>query len=226
MMPKIARKTLGLKDGTFSRVAIEHHGLVFQGEGITKPVSTPVSMLGTYTSAMLNNLFVYMKNNHHNGMLGVTTGPLTKIVFFKRGDIVFAGSTDVHERIGSYFVRHGFMTQEQVDEIAANEDPRRFGVQCKEAGYITSEQMWEALRTQIVSICCSLVEFPVGFYFFMPNSVPGDSFSHFKFVPNQILFEGVLRLDERERAHGIDHNAIDERSPLEVLSAMEHFGDE
>ena len=93
MMPKIARKTLGLADGTFSRIEIEHHSLVFKGDGVTRPVVAPVSMLGMYTSDMLNNLFLYMRNNRQNGVLSFTTGPLTKSVFFKTGSIVFAGST-------------------------------------------------------------------------------------------------------------------------------------
>ena len=221
MMPKIARKTLGLADGSFSRIEIEHCALVLKGNGITRPVTVPISMLGTYTSDMLNNLFLYMRNNRQNGVLSFTTGPLTKSVFFKRGNIVFAGSTDARERIGNVFLQSGLMTQEQIRKIEAHDDPRRFGVRCRAAGYIDHEQLWDALRVQVVRICSSLVSFPVGSYFFLPNSVPGDSFSHFKFEPTQILFEGVIRMDEEQRQRGIDPEALDPRSPLEVLAAME-----
>jgi len=225
MMPKIARKTLGLADGSFSRIEIEHCALVLKGDGITRPVTVPVSMLGTYTSDMLNNLFLYMRNNRQNGLLNFTTGPLTKCVFFKRGNIVFGGSTDATERIGNILLNLGFITEEQIAKVEAHDDPRRFGVRCRAAGYITYEQLWEALRVQIVGICCSLVSFPVGSYFFLPNSVPGDSFSHFKLEPTQVLFEGVIRMDEQQRERGIDPKRLDPRSPLEVLAAMEEGDD-
>ncbi len=221
MMPKIVRKTLGLADGSFSRIAISHHALTFQGEGVTRPVACGVSMIGTYTNDMLNNLFLYMRNNRQNGILSFTTGPLTKSVFFKRGHIVFGGSTDATERIGNVLLNLGYMTEAQLEEIEKNDDPRRFGVRCKEAGYIEYDQLWDALYVQLIGICCSLVSFPVGTYFFLPNAVPGDSFSHFKLEPTQVLFEGVIRQDERDHARGFDAKKQDQRSPLEVLDAIE-----
>jgi len=200
MMPKIVRKTLGLKDGSFSRIAIRHHALAFEGEGFTRPVTCNVSMIGTYTSDMLNNLFLYMRNNRQNGILSFTTGPLTKSVFFKRGQIVFAGSTDATERIGNVLRKLGLVTQEQLDEVAAHDDPRRFGVRVKEAGHITYDQLWHALHVQVTNICCSLVDFPVGSYFFLPGCVPMDSFSHFLIEPTEVLFQGVIQQDEKLRA--------------------------
>jgi len=221
MMPKIARKTLGLKDGSFSRIAIEHHSLIFCGEGVTKPVVLPVAMLGTFHSDILNNLFLYLRNNRQNGVLGVTTGPLTKAVFFKKGHIVFSGSTDATERIGNVLRKLGLVTQEQLDEVAAHDDPRRFGVRVKEAGHITYDQLWHALHVQVTNICCSLVDFPVGSYFFLPGCVPMDSFSHFLIEPTEVLFQGVIQQDEKLRALGQTSADRDSRSPLEVLAAME-----
>ena len=219
MMPKIARKTLGLADDSFSHIGIQHSSLVFTGEGITRPVTLPVSMVGTFHNDLLNNLFLYLSNNRHNGILGVTTGPLTKAIFFKKGHIVFSGSTDATERIGNIMMNQGYVTQEQIDSVEHNEDPRRFGVRLKEAGYITYDQLWEALRIQVIQICCSLVDFPVGTYFFVTGAVPGDSFSHFFIEPNEVLYKGMIELDEKHRRYG--HPGTDDRSPLEVLTAME-----
>ena len=185
MMPKIARKTLGLADGSFSHIGIEGHALAFRGEGVTRPVTLPVSMIGTFHSDILNNLFLYVRNNRQNGVLGLTTGPLTKAVFFKRGHIVFSGSTDATERIGNILVREGLMTQAQVREVEQHDDPRRFGVRCKEAGFLTPEQLWEGLRAQVVHICCSLVDFPVGNFFLLPNCVPEETFNHFFSSPRR-----------------------------------------
>ncbi len=224
MMPKIARKTLGLADGSFSHIGIEGHALAFRGEGVTRPVVLPISMIGTFHSDILNNLFLYVRNNRQNGCLGVTTGPLTKAVFFKRGHIVFSGSTDATERIGSILVRLGFMTQAQIREVEQHDDPRRFGVRCKDAGFLNQEQLWEALRSQVVHICCSLVDFPVGNFFFLPNCVPEESFNHFFIEPAEVLFQGVVAQDEKQRALGLT-DAVDARSPLEVLAAMEESGD-
>jgi hypothetical protein len=177
-------------------------------------------MLGTFHSDILNNLFLYLRNNGQNGILGVTTGPLTKAVFFKKGHIVFSGSTDATERIGNLLLKHGYVTQEQLDSVTGHDDPRRFGVRLKDAGFITHEQLWHALRAQVIGICCTLVDFPVGTFFFLPACVPMDSFSHFFVEPTEVLFEGVIRQDERLRALGANAEP-DPRSPLEVLAAME-----
>lgn len=218
MMPKIARKTLGLADGSFSRISIESNSLVFRGEGVSRPVALPVSMIGTFHSDILNNLFLYLANNRQNGFLGVTTGPLTKGVFFKRGHIVFSGSTDATERIGNIMLALGYVSEEQIRQVEAHDDPRRFGVRLKAAGFITHDQLWEGLRVQINRICCSLVDFPVGSYFFLPNCVPQDAFNHFMIEPQEVLFQGAIAMDERMRNVP---ERVDQRSPLEVLASME-----
>lgn len=221
MMPKIARKTLGLADGGFSRIAIGGDGLTFRGDGVTRPVQRPVSMMGTYHNDILNNLFLYLANNRQNGILCVTTGPLTKAVFFKRGQIVFSGTTDAKERLGNVLMRLGLVTQDEIDSVEAKDDPRRFGVRMRDAGFITQEQLWDSLRVQVVGICCSLVHFPVGIFFFLPGCVPQDWFNHFRIQPNEVLFESMLRLDERERLAALRGASLEGKSPLEVLAAME-----
>jgi len=221
MMPKIARKTLGLSDGPYSRVGIQANGIVFSGASHvgSDRCYHAASMLGTFHPDLLNNLYVYLSHTRQNGMLVVTTGPLTKVVFFKDGEIVFAGSTDATDRIGNILVRMDYVTQEQIEEVASEEDPRRFGVRVKERGYIDYDQLWEALHVQTTEICCSLVAFPVGNYFFLPNVVPDDSFSHFRIQPTQVLFRGMIAMDESRRADALAEH--DNRSPLDVLSAME-----
>lgn len=221
MMPKIVRKTLGLADGSFSTIGIENHGLVFRGAGMTRPVALPVSMIGTFHSDILNNLFLYLSNNRHNGVLAVTTGPLTKAIFFKQGHIVFSGSTDARERIGKVMIDLGYVTEEDVRSVEENPDPRRFGVRMKDAGLITYEQLWEGLRVQMMKICHSLVDFPVGSYFFLPNCVPHDSFNHFFIEPTEVLFQSMIEMDERLRRLGIEALRMEERSPLDVLAEME-----
>ena len=225
MMPKITRKTLGLADGSFSHIGIEGHSLVFQGEGVTRDVALPVSMFGNYHSDILNNLFLYLRNNRQNGCLAVTTGPLTKVVFFKKGHIVFSGSTDATERIGNVMLRLGYVTEEQIQQVESHDDPRRFGVRIKDAGFCTYDELWDGLRVQVVGICCSLIDFPVGNFFFLPNCVPQDAFNHFFIEPAEVLFQGVLRQDEKLREMGDTLPELDLRSPLEVLTAMEESGD-
>jgi len=218
MMPKIARKTLGLRDGSFSHLAIESGGFVFRGDGVTRPVVLPVSLAGTYHSDILNNLFLYLSNNRQNGVLCVSTGPLTKNIFFKNGQIVFAGSTDARERIGDVLLRLGFVTREQIASVESHGDPRRFGVRLRDAGAITQEQLWEGLRSQVSGICCSLVHFPVGTFFFLPNCVPADAFCHFVIDPSEVLFQSMVRMDEHHHRVGYDPNKGISQNPLDLLT--------
>jgi len=205
MMPKIARKTLGLADGPFSRVGIQYGGIVCSGAAVSGDdlCHYTASMVGTFHRDLLNNLFVYLSHSRQNGMLVVTTGPLTKTIFFKHGQIVFAGSTDANDRIGNVLVRLGHVTQEQIDQVAAHDDPRRFGVRVKDRGYISYDTLWESLHIQTTEICCSLIEFPVSSYFFLPDVIPAESFNHFQIAPTQVLFRGMIAMDEsrRDAAH-------------------------
>ncbi len=222
MTPKIVRKTLGLKGGSFSFITIEHGSLLFKGETEDGILRLPLSMMGTFHNELLNNLFLYLSNNRQNGILSVTTGPFTKSVFFKKGRIVFGGSTDARDRIGNVLLKLGYLNEEQLEEVAEDDQgTRRFGVRAHDMGFITKEQLWNALKIQVVGISCSLVNFPVGTYFFLPDCVPLDSFSRFSFDPTRMLFEGLRRLDEdQRRIDQGDSNAL-ELTPLQVLSALE-----
>ena len=220
-MPKIARKTLGLAEGHYSRIAIEHSQLALFGQGMSSEVVIPLSMFGTYHAEALNTLFLLLGTTRQNGILCVTTGPLTKAVFFKEGQVVFSGSTDMADRIGNVLLRLKMVDESDLERIANDDDPRRFGVKLKAAGLITHDQLWEALRVQVSDICHSLVNFPTSTYFFMPNCVPYDSFSHFRIHPTQVLFQGMIQYDESLKHAGIDQTATDDRGPLEILSAME-----
>jgi hypothetical protein len=219
MMPKIGRKTLGLKDGSFSHIEIKGGDFRFVGEGLNdEDVVLPVSLLGTYHGNILNNLFLYVANNRHNGFLGVTTGPLTKGVFFKEGHIVFSGSTDATERVGDILMRLGYVTAEQVKAAERTADKRRLGVRLRSMGALTHDELWDGLRQHVMEICASLVDFPVGTFFFLPNCVPEDSFSRFMIEPAEALFQGAIAADERNRGR-VAHE--DERSLFEALDAIE-----
>jgi len=225
MMPKIVRKTLGLAEGGYSRISIENHTLALRGPGCDGgEVVVPLSMLGTFHADALNNLFLYVSSTRQNGILAVSTGPYTKAVIFKDGKVVFSGSTDASDRIGMILRRLGYASEEDIERVANDGDPRRIGVKLKSAGLITHEQLWEALNEQVTSICHSLVHFPVGTYFFLPNSVPEDAFSHFGIQANEVLFQGMIRFDEQNRRSALDPRALEQLSPLEVLAAMEEQG--
>lgn len=221
-MPKIARKTLGLVEGHFARIAIENSQLALFGQGLSSDVVVPLSMLGTFHAEALNTLFLQLASTRQNGILCVTTGPLTKAIFFKDGEVVFSGSTDMRDRLGAVLLQLGFATEAQIKTVDSDEDPRRFGVKLKSSGVLSHEQLWEALRIQVRSICHSLVNFPVSTYFFMPNCVPFDSFSHFRIQPNELLYQGMIEYDEKVQREG-GPPSFDDRSPLEILSAMEEL---
>jgi len=226
MMPKIVRKTLGLAEGSYSRISIEMHTLALRGPGSDGgEVVAPLAMLGTFHADALNNLFLYLSSTRQNGILAVSTGPLTKAIFFKDGKVVFSGSTDASDRIGNILRRLGYVSGEDIERIANDGDPRRIGVKLKSAGLIDHDQLWEALRVQVTGICHSLVQFPVGTYFFLPNSVPDEAFGHFMIQANEVLFQSMIHFDEANNRNGLDPHAIQNLSPLEVLAAMESEGD-
>ncbi|MEE8105303.1 MAG: hypothetical protein V3T86_07190, partial [Planctomycetota bacterium] len=82
-MPKIARKILGLSDGSFSRIGIRGGSIVFESRSDDAEILLPVSMVGIFHNDLLNNLFMYLASNRQNGILAVSTGPLSKVVLFK-----------------------------------------------------------------------------------------------------------------------------------------------
>lgn len=100
-----------------------------------------------------------------SGLISVDTGRGVKKLFFQRGEIVFASSTLIDDRLGEVIYRAEMIDMEQMASSAVQVTREfKFGQVLLKSGIFDAVQLWKALRLQVREIIESV--FLVGHVFY------------------------------------------------------------
>lgn len=121
-------------------------------------------------------LFDMLKGLHERlwtGMLSVETSVGLKSIYFLHGELVFARSALFDDRLGEVIYRGGDLSLDELTDSAAQVDRnRKFGQVLITSGLFDHVKLWEALKSQVYQIVCSVfMEKKVGVEFF-PSEEP------------------------------------------------------
>lgn len=101
------------------------------------------------------------------GKLQVVFGRVEKALFFDGGQLVFATSNDRQDGLGEVMLRSGALTQSQFEEASTLvETGQRFGSAIAEMGIYRVEEILSWVRRQVIQVISSVLDYPVGRYFF------------------------------------------------------------
>lgn len=88
-----------------------------------------------------------------DGMVGVDLGNAVKRLYFRRGELVFAGSNLMDDRLGEILYREGMISLDQLTEAAVQVNrTTKFGKVLIDNGVFSCTQLWDALRLQVMSV--------------------------------------------------------------------------
>ncbi len=160
-------------------------------------MSTKSVMTGDLGSISLADLFTLISLSKKTGALKCTRGAETRTVLWEQGEIVFARSNSVRESLGCFLVRRGLITEEQNAESARKITPdTRHGKVLVRLGYITMEQLWWAVKNQVLEIVYGLFQWNSGFFEFLEGKVESREKITLAISTTKIVMEGIRRLDE------------------------------
>lgn len=157
-----------------------------------KPVLT-----GDLGSINLADLFTLLNLSRKTGVLRCTRGAETRTILWEQGEIVFARSNSVRDSLGCFLARRGLITEEQNAESARKITPdTRHGKVLVRLGYITTEQLWWAVKNQILEIVYGLFQWNNGFFEFLEGKIESREKITLSVSTPKIVMEGIRRLDE------------------------------
>nr|WP_153866311.1 MULTISPECIES: DUF4388 domain-containing protein [Myxococcaceae] len=160
---------------------------------------------GSLPALSLAEVFGHVLSGIRSGVLVVRRGALRKSVHFRDAQVVFATSTEAHERLGSVLTRLGLVSTEQLAEgLRAVAPGVRLGQALTRAGYLTEANLYNAMTYLVREVVVDLFELPDGDFLFLEGAPPpeGDSLKLPERTRELVLegmkrAEGVLRLRER-----------------------------
>jgi tetratricopeptide (TPR) repeat protein len=99
-----------------------------------------------------------------SGVVAVTSGDVTKGLYFRRGRFVFAASTVEDDRLGEFLVRTGRINREQFEAalLAAQGPGRRLGQSLVEMGAVNDLDLEDLVAEQLHRIAVSAFRWTAG----------------------------------------------------------------
>ncbi len=156
-----------------------------------------ISLHGSIESFGIADLFSLINMSRRNGLLLLIADPAQKSVYFRRGEIVFAGSNLPEERLGQVLYRTGKLSREALDEAEQHVQPgKRFGAMLLERKLIDSSALLWGVKYQIEEIIYSVFRLSGGSFFFFDGDFAEDELAQFSIDTNNVLMEGYQRVDE------------------------------
>lgn len=162
-----------------------------------------------------------------------------KAVHLHRGEVVFAASNQVVDRLGESMLRHGALTLEQLRDAERFFQPsQRFGKVLVQRGIVTPRELWESVKLQVEDVVRSLFSHTAGTVHFWEGEVEPDNVVRLSLPTQRLVAEGLERRDELFRLLALveDANvrlvsldakpnrlAANERAFVEVLGTHDHF---
>lgn len=176
------------------------------------------ALLGHLSAIKLDAVLSMLDASGHRGVLQIEDGPTMVRLHLDRGRIRLAEAEGVEEdlRLGRFVVEAGFMTNEQLEQIAHTPDPARrpLGQRLVEDGNLRKGELARVLLNQAREVTCHLLEWDEGRYSFEPSQTlhplaqTGAS-ARSELKISEVLLEGLRRVEERAEM-GPDMPSVDE----------------
>jgi hypothetical protein len=152
--------------------------------------------------------FLYFRREDH-----------VKSVYLHRGEVVFATSNQIVDRLGESMLRSGIITLEQLRDAEKSFQPptQRFGRVLVQKGILTPRALWNGVKSQVEDVVRSLFAYTKGTVHFWEGDVEPDNVVRLSLPTRRLVAEGLKRRDELFRLLAL---VEDPRVQLTLLEAQ------
>lgn len=152
---------------------------------------------GEIRPLVLPHLFLRLRAEKCTGIAVFESEGVTKKVYIKNGDLLFASSTLESDRLGDYLLSQGKITKEQYDAsvLAMKKDGIKQGAALVQLGFITPQMLVQGVRDQVASIVYSIFTWRGGRYCFDECAIPSEDIIPLRMGLGDLILNGVRRLD-------------------------------
>jgi hypothetical protein len=196
------RSVFGLEDGESVRLLDSRRRTILL-ERIGLPYSTAfpwdceLSLSADVRSFPLADILNFLHSSSRSGFLHFEAGDHEKTVYLHRGEVVFAASNQIYDRLGNCLLRLGEITGDQFETAkSAYKPPGHYGKILVEKGFLTPRELWRGVKVQIEEIVRSLFSYDVGNVLFWEGEIRPDNVVRLSLPTRRLITEGLRRRDE------------------------------
>jgi hypothetical protein len=145
----------------------------------------------------LADLLSLVHSSGKSGFLTFSKDSVEKCVYLSRGEVVFASSNQLSDRLGECLMRAGLITLDELRDTESRWSPtERFGKILVERGSISTRELWNGVKDQVEVIVRSLFAYTDGFVHFWEGEVQPDNVVRLSLPTRRLIAEGLEQRDE------------------------------
>ena len=161
-----------------------------------------MSISGNLRTMPFPDLLQWVSQSRKTGTLAVDGPSCKKKLYFREGKVVASASDDPKEFLGYYLVGWNFLGEEELQELLDMQD--RHGALLGEllviVGRLSREELAEVLRIKTEASIYDMFLWSEGDFRFLEAILPTKKFDPLDISVENLILEGVRRLDEWERS--------------------------
>ncbi len=202
VFPSEQSARLGLEEGESVRLLASGPKTILlerldAGASEALPWDRDLVLSADVSSFSLADILHLLHASSKSGFLFFEGGEHVKSVYLHRGEVIFATSNQKFDRLGECLVRSGAITPEQFAEALKAYTPAcQFGKVLVERGFLTSRELWGAVKLQVEEIVRSLFSYGSGSVLFWEGEVRPDNVVRLSLPTRRLIAQGLKRRDD------------------------------
>jgi hypothetical protein len=160
-----------------------------------------MSIHGTLKTMSIADLLQFLAVGRKTGTLKIARGTIVKEIYLEGGLIVGSKSNDPKELLGQVLLHYGKITEDhlQTGMEIQRQSGGKLGIILAERGFVTADDVMEALRTRTLDIIYDLFIWEEAeFEFFDGQPLPADLI-RIQVHATSVIMDGICRIDEWSR---------------------------
>ena len=197
--------TLFMKKGDLVSLISEESAIGTEGEivwtdhrktGIRVGVKITGALKGLLSDFKLADILIGLQRSYKTGILTVESSHIVKRVYVKNGDMIFAVSNQVEDRLGNLLLREGRITEKQSDHAVEElqKTRQRYGAVLVRLGYLNPQELVKVVRHQVEEVILSLFGLERGVFGFEEKPLPTEEIITLKLSAANIIYYGTKKL--------------------------------
>jgi hypothetical protein len=143
-------------------------------------------------------LVARLHREQFEGTLRVQALGVTRVLYFRRGDIASAASNADDDRLHNILIREGRLTGPQVDMARARQRPGvSLGKTLIELGFLTPSELLQGARRQVRQILAAVFALSDGSFEVVPGPLPPEV-TVLGLPARRLIFDAVLETGDRQ----------------------------
>lgn len=195
-----ARDTLKAVPGTYR--ARRAGGLVFlvldENSGSAMREGESLALAGDVKQVPLLGLMNLFGQNRETGRLVVKSGDTERVVLLKNGDVASVGSNLPRDRLGTFLVRLGRVTEQDLERAQqlCQQTGQRIGQMLVQQKLVQPHELWGCIQEQITELFSEVCGWPEGSFVLYRVAADQPFPSTPPLSMQGLLMESVRRADE------------------------------